>query len=1331
MQKPDIKKIRNLIPQARGPERRAARRSLNRLVGDRVPPVLSADQIRKLTALETRLRASVAARHARIKNHPVPAFPAELPITAKQADIIRAIRRHPVIIVAGETGSGKTTQIPKFCLAAGRGIDGLIGCTQPRRIAATTVARRIAAELDEPFGQSVGYKIRFQEKAAAEGYIKIMTDGVLLAEAQGDPWLNSYDTLIVDEAHERSLNIDFLLGILKNLRRKRRDLKLIITSATIDTEKFSRAFDDAPVIEVSGRMYPVDVHYLTPEQTTDPDEQSHIELAALAVDRIVRENPRGDILVFMPTEQGIRETAELIEGRQHRGVVCMPLFARLTAAQQARVFAPAPGRKIIIATNIAETSITIPGIRYVVDTGLARISRYMPRSRTTALPVSPISKSSADQRMGRCGRVANGGCFRLYTQADYDARPLYTSPEILRANLAEVILRMISLKLGNVETFPFIDPPAERNIKDGIDLLLELGAIVPGGAPAKRKHTGRFRLTNTGRMMARLPIDPRLSRMLVSAREYGCVADMTILAAALSIQDPRERPAENAPAADQAQKVFVDPLSDLVTLLNIWQQYHDTWKREKTTGRMKKWCRSHFLSFRRMREWRDVHRQIQEILREIRFERKKVRDSRSGQTGKGRPDRQALFGARYAAIHKSALSGFLSNIALQKDKNMFQAAKGRAVMVFPGSGLFDRTGRWIMAIEMVETSRLFARICARIDSAWLEESGGHLCRYTHLDPHWERKRGEVVATEQVSLFGLVIVADRRVGYGRINPAHATDLFIRQALVTGDIRRPPAFIRHNQALVDGIRNLEDRVRRRDILIHPDDMAAFYRARLSNVYDIRTLRSRLKKKGGDDFLKLTEAQLQNYSPERNELDLYPDSIKIGRNEFGCTYRFRPDGEDDGITIAIPAARAAALPAEEVDWLVPGLFREKVDALVRGLPKKFRKQLVPVSRTVDIVVREMKRKKGSLATNLSQFLHQRLGVDIPATAWPVDTLPAHLKARLDITDSNGKSITTSRDPAILRQQKTTGEPGDQLARLRTAWEQAEITSQTFPDLPEALEAPIPGADPWVVYPALVREENRVALRLFSDSQKARSVHRQAVCQLYVDHFAKDLKFLRRKLLLPEYLAPAARHFGGNHAVEKQIEAALLGELFAKDIRSRRAFEAHADVLAPNLMSSGDNLVKSVQTVVEQYNETCAALDALRRKSFSNGPAAELVEALLAELRKLVPENFVSLYNPQRMSHLVRYIKAIAIRAQRALDAPDKERQKADLVAVHTDRLNELLAAFTETTSAEKRNAVEKYFWLIEEYKVSQYAQELKTVEKVSPKRLDKLYADILRIA
>ena len=1331
MKAPDIKKLRNLIPHALGPDRRAARRSLNRLTGKRGRGEFSAAQVRQLRRLEERLQASVATRHARIQNRPTTEFPPELPITAKKDELIAAIRRRPVVIVSGETGSGKTTQIPKFCLAAGRGVDGLIGCTQPRRIAATTVARRIAAELGETAGQSVGYKIRFHEKTARDGYIKIMTDGVLLAEAQGDPWLNNYDTLIVDEAHERSLNIDFLLGILKNLLRRRKDLKLVITSATIDTEKFSKAFDDAPVIEVSGRMFPVEVRYLPTIKEKDPDDLSHIEMAARAVDNIQRESPFGDILVFMPTEQGIRETRELIEGRGYKGVTVMPLFARLTAKQQSRVFLPARGRKIIIATNIAETSITIPGIRYVVDTGLARISRYMPRSRTTALPVTMISKSSADQRMGRCGRVENGICYRLYAEEEYNARPLYTSPEILRANLAEVILRMIFLKLGNVEAFPFIDPPAERSIKDGVDLLLELGAIVPTGKTSPAKTSARFRLTAIGRMMARLPIDPRLSRMLVAARVYDCVPDIAIIAAALSIQDPRERPADNAQAADQAQKVFVDPLSDLVTLLNIWQQYHAMLKREKTTGKMKKWCRAHFLSYRRMREWRDVHHQIQEILRENRFNRQPAATHPPGKTENRPPQQEPLFGTRYTAIHKSALSGFLSNIAFQKEKNFFNAAKGREVMVFPGSGLFDRPGRWIMAIEMVETSRLFARICARIESGWLEKVGGSLCRYTYLDPHWERKRGEVVATEQVALFGLIIIADRRVSYGKVNPGHATEIFIRQALVEGDIRHPPAFIKHNRALVDGIRDMENRIRRRDILVHPDEMAAFYQKRLGTVYDIRTLNTLMKKKRRDDFLKMSEATLRNYDPENAELGLYPDNIKIGTGEFGCIYRFRPDGEDDGITIKIPASRAASLPAEDIDWLVPGLFREKVDALIRGLPKKYRKKLVPVARTVDLIASEMAREKGALTTCLSHFLHRRLKVDIPADVWPVSTLPEHLKARLTITDARGKGIQSSRDPAILKQQKTDRAPHAQLDALRAQWEQTGITVQTFPDLPETLETPGPLPEPWIVFPALARDKEQVALRLFSDAREAAGSHRRAVRQLYENHFSKDLKFLKRKLLLPDYLAPAARHFGGNRAVEKQIEDTLLDTLFGINIRNRQAFLDHAEKVANHLMSSGDDLVRGARSVIEAYSETLATFEALRQKSFSNGPAASLLESLMVECRKLVPENFISLYEVHRLPHLVRYVKTLAIRARRAMDAPEKDQRKAEEIGLHTDRLKALLAAISPATTDEKRAALEKYFWLIEEYKVSRYAQELKTVEKVSAKRLERLYAEILRIA
>ena len=693
-----------------------------------------------------------------------------------------------MLIVSGETGSGKSTQIPKFCLAAGRGLDGMIGHTQPRRIAAVAVAQRIAEELGQPLGNAVGYKIRFSDRTARDAYIKIMTDGILLAETQTDRWLSAYDTIIVDEAHERNLNIDFILGYLHRLLERRRDLKIVITSATIDTEKFSRAFSGAPVIDVTGRTFPVEVRYADAGAVGgDNGEVTHVELAVQAVDDILRDRHGGDVLVFMPTEQDIRDACEVLEGRAGGHAIILPLFARLSAADQTRVFKPAGRRKIIVATNVAETSITIPGIRYVVDTGLARIARYSPRTRTTALPVAPISRSSADQRKGRCGRVAHGVCIRLYAEEDYLARPQFTAPEILRANLAEVILRMIALGLGNVADFPFIDRPELKSIRDGFNLLAELGAIEEGetekaeeagrkaeerkgkaaggrGQPETPKAEGdrrkgeggrkdAVRLTETGRLMARMPLDPRLSRMLIAAHQEGCAADIAVIASALSIQDPRERPSEKSAEADRIHASFKAPASDFLTLLSVWKRFRQARSEQPSRSALKRFCRDHFLSFRRMREWEDIHAQITDIMAEFGWRRRRA--------DTGEPD--------FGRIHRSILAGFLSHIAVKKEKNIYRATRGREVMIFPGSGLFGSAGNWIVAAEMVETSRLFARTVATIDAGWLEPAGGKLCRSVFTDPRWDMQRGEVVATEQVSLFGLVIVPGRTVAYGRVNP----------------------------------------------------------------------------------------------------------------------------------------------------------------------------------------------------------------------------------------------------------------------------------------------------------------------------------------------------------------------------------------------------------------------------------------------------------------------------------------------------------------------------------------------------------------------------------
>ena len=776
-------KIRKAIAQERFGFRREIKRLKQAAQKEGDSPALQ----KRLEKLMQRINASAAKRRERIACKPADIEFPDLPITAKKEEIIAAIREHSVVIISGETGSGKTTQIPKFCLAADRGIDGRIGCTQPRRIAAITVAERIAEEIGEAPGQSVGYKIRFTDKTGPDAYIKIMTDGMLLAETQGDPFLRAYDTLIIDEAHERSLNIDFILGILKTLVRKRADLKLIITSATIDTEKFSRAFDNAPIIEVSGRTYPVELRYAP---GASDDELSHMEKAALAVDRLIAESRTGDILVFMPTEGDIRETIELIEGRNHRGITVLPLFARLSAADQHRVFSTPVGRKIIVATNIAETSLTIPGIKYVVDTGLARISQYNPRTRTTGLPVTSISRSSADQRMGRCGRVANGVCVRLFPEEDYLERPRFTKPEILRANLAEVILRMISLNLGNISAFPFLDMPPGPSIQDGFNLLFELGAITQAAAPAKGKKqpASPVVLTEKGKLMAAMPIDPRLSCMLIEAAAQKCLPEVLIIAAALSIQDPRERPAEKAAEADRAHARFKDPTSDFVTLLNIWKAYQEAWKQNRKCGNSRNSAGKVLYPSGECANGAIFTASFNPLWKRPTCRPLFPPTKKPASTEK---NSNREFGEAYEKIHKSILSGFLSNIAIKKEGNIYQAAKDRQAMLFPGSGLFNQSRQWIVAAEMVETSRLFARMAAHIDPAWLEAIGRDRCKYTYFDPHWERSRGNVVASEQVSLFGLIIVPAKSILYGRIRPEEASDIFIQKRAGRRGCSPPPA------------------------------------------------------------------------------------------------------------------------------------------------------------------------------------------------------------------------------------------------------------------------------------------------------------------------------------------------------------------------------------------------------------------------------------------------------------------------------------------------------------------------------------------------------------
>ncbi len=1282
---------------------------------------------------------SIKKRKQRKQNTPRFSYNPSLPITDRKGDIIDAIAKNQVVIISGETGSGKTTQIPKFCLAAGRGIDGKIGCTQPRRIAATTVAHRIAEELGEKLGKSVGYKIRFKDTARQDPFIKIMTDGILLAETLSDPYLNEYDTIIVDEAHERSLNIDFVLGILKKLIKRRKELKLIITSATIDTEKFSKAFDDAPVIEVSGRMYPVDIRYLpvcpdSEKQGQDAkNDLTHVEMAADAVDKLNREGQYGDILIFMPTEQDIRETYELLEGRNYKNAFIYPLFARLPASEQSKIFSRPQGRKIIIATNVAETSITIPGIRYVIDTGLARISRYSPRSRATALPVTPISRSSADQRKGRCGRVENGICIRLYSEEDFLSRPLFTLPEILRSNLAQVILRMIALNLGDISDFPFIDRPAKKSIKDGFDLLLELGAIYEEPERSKSKGASHFSLTKNGRLMSKIPIDPRLSRMLIEAKEEGCLKEVTVIASVLSIQGPRERPAEKTQEADEVHSKFADPASDFITLLNIWNTYHDTWRQVKSTNQMKKYCRAHYLSFKRMREWRDIHSQISAILEENGLKEKDKKGVLKVEKNKNGKDGSEVFTPFYSAVHKSILSGFLSNISVKKEKNFFQAAKGKEVMIFPGSGLFNKAKTWIVAAEMVETSRLFARTVANIEISWLEALGRDQCKYTYLHPHWERNRGEVVASEQVSLFGLVIEPGRPVSYGRVNREEASEIFIRSALVEGDMRRPFDFMKYNKRLVDEIKDMENRLRRRDMLVSDQEMFEFYKERLSGIYDTRTLRKRLKKKGSDNFLQMSREDILIYPPDKNELSVFPDCIDIGSNSFECLYKFNPGKPNDGVTVKIPSSIAPMVSPETVDWLVPGFYKEKIAALIKGLPKAYRKQLVPVADTVDEIIRHMQKSNNSLITTLGQFIYERFEVDIPASAWAEDVLPDHLKMRISITGPKGEELCCSREKEILAQNFSRNIKTAEFESARKKWEKAGITRWDFGNLPESIDIKVKNKGAWTSYPSLeadFKTGESVNLRLFQDRDKAAKSHREGVACLYAICFAKDLKFLKKNLVIPKEAVHYADYFGGARRFEKKLYENVTKGLFQNNIRTEKAFYSHVKAVKPVIISKGRKLLERVLPVLEAYYKTRSAVYDLEKSGRVNNEALAFLNSLKEELSRLVPENFMDLYDSKRFVHLVRYIKAVEIRAQRALINFEKEKAKAKELKIFTDSLNELLKGLSPLVSKEKKNAVEEYFWLIEEYKVSLFAQELKTAIPVSKKRLEKKLRKIERM-
>ena len=1239
-------------------------------------------------------------------------YPPQLPITDKKDEIVHAIGNNQVVIITGETGSGKTTQIPKMCLEAGRGKRGMIGCTQPRRLAAITVAGRIAEEMGESLGASVGYKIRFDDQTGARPFIKVMTDGILLMETQTDPDLSAYDTIIVDEAHERSLNIDFVLGFLKTILPKKRNLKVIITSATIDSEKFSQAFGGAPVIEVSGRTYPVEVFYRPPAAGNGSDiELSDPEAACLAAEELLSESYDGDILIFMATERDIRETCEILKGKCGSAAV-LPLYARLPWQEQRRIFEPAAARKIIVATNIAETSLTIPGIRYVIDPGTARISHYNSRLRTNSLPVREISRSSCEQRKGRCGRVAKGICIRLYGEEDYNNRQLFTPPEIMRSNLAGVILKMLSLNIRDITSFPFIDRPPQRSFQDGLETLRELGAV-----QRRSDGQGEWELTANGRLMARIPLDPRLSRMIIAARAEGCLEEITVIAAALSLSDPRERPAEKEKEADRAQASFQDPASDFLTLLNIWKGFQGLRNGNNSRGKARKYCRDHFLSYKRMREWQDVHEQVKQILKEQHFQR---------QEGSHSEDYQLL----YAAIHKSILSGYLSNIAIKKEKNFYQASKGREIMLFPGSGLFNKGGSWIVAAEIIETSRIYGRICANIDSGWLEALGGDLCRSTYAEPRWEKNRGEVVASEQKTLFGLVIVPRRAVSYGPVAPEEAGEIFIREALVPGEIRHPLPFLRHNQKLLASIAALEDRVRRADLLVPDEMIARFYEQRLKGIYNTKTLQKLIKDRGGDDFLRLQESDLLAALPHPDELALFPEKLKGSQEDFPLVYRFAPGEGDDGVTVRIPLHSFNLLEPLKAEWLVPGLLREKINSLLKALPKEYRKKLMPLNRTCEIILKEMTDREGHFLTALAKFVCRRFGIDIPAAAWPLDGLPEHLRMRFALLDAQNREVAAGRDLSLLQAEVVDQIRTDVFEECRKKWERQGIKEWNFGRLPESIRLEDKSGVAGLAYPALSPAGDSVEILLFRDKDESDRRHREGVITLFTLHFAEELKYLKKNLSLTSEMKLLSQHFGGPKAIEKALYGRTLKNLFGTEIRTAEEFSAHAAQVRPLILPEGEQVRKTILPVLKACHEADAGLRSLVKDNRANGPALQFLGELQAALARLAPHNFLEDCPYERFLHLPRYLRALMLGAQRGLLHLDKAMGKIREIRLLTDELQDMLDQAPPYISDEKRKVMDEYFWMLEEYRVSLFAQELKTPFPVSRKKLDEKLLEIKRL-
>lgn len=1297
--------ISRLLPEAMLRDSYQVRESLVHLLSSNLPRKNPGRAEELLLKFKQRLEKSAGEKQSRLRKRPRLSYPRELPITRHRQEIVRAIRENRVVIVSGETGCGKSTQLPKMCLEAGGGLAGKIACTQPRRIAAITIAQRISEELGQPPGKAVGYKIRFQDRTAPGAYIKILTDGLLLAETQGDRLLTEYDTIIIDEAHERSLNIDFLIGLCRRLLERRQELKLIITSATLEVEKFMKAFNNPPLFKVSGRMYPVEVMYFEPEsQRQKKEEPDYVDLAVEAVSFIKREKPPGDILIFMPTEQDILETCQRLQGKHYPDSVILPLFARMPAHQQKQIYHIREG-KIVVATNVAETSLTIPGIKYVVDTGLARLSQYQTSSGIHSLPILPVSRASAEQRKGRCGRVSAGLCLRLYSEDDLKSRPEHTPPEILRSNLAEVILRMLDLELGDPLKFPFLDPPAARTVRDGYRTLVELGALESG-------ESG-YELTELGRKMARLPLDPRLSRMLLEAGRRGCLKQVAVIAAALSIQDPRLRPLEKAADADRVQSVFQHPESDFLTFLNLWQALQDAAGGQASGSGFKKFARDYFLSYNRLREWVFVHNQILEILEE-----QKIRPAGTGRLREAETD-------RYQAIHKSILSGFISHLAAHKEKNIYEAARGQEAMLWPGSALFRKPPSWVVAAELIKTNRLYLRTVARISPAWVEELAPHLCRYTYEDPYWDRDRSQVRAKERVTIFNLSIISGRDVPFGRQDPVLAHEIFVDQALVKGQVNRPLPFLEHNQRLVAGVRQLEDKLRQRNILIPEQYLFDFYSGRLQGIYSLEGLEQRIKNAGGDDFLRLQEENLYLSRPEKELVGKYPDSLKILGHTYQLKYRFAPGEDDDGVTVVVPRKLIDHIPEALLTWPVPGMLREKVEACLKALPKEYRRLLLPLGETSEQIAQELKPAPVSFFTALSALLRERFNLELTREVWEKLEIPRYLKMRISIVNEAGQEVLSGRDLNFLKKmlssqaRKPAEEESPGWRQARARWERGGLGDweETIPEIPEevAIDDFLKG------YPALSLSGEKFEVRLFRSAEEARQSHLQAVEEILSRQFQKDLNFILRSYLFPEHLRPVTLFFGGEAAVKKHILQRIKAEVFQKNFRSREELQTFIrDRALKQLFETGHRVFAAVLEMLEEYRKTRGLIQEMEEARKKLGISSTLPELLREELARLVPENFLVIYPSDFLARLPQMVQALGLRAERARLSAEKDRAKAAQIEPFLVELERLGRLVRKKPDPEKEKMLFELRWMIEEFKISLFAPEIRTAFPVSAKRL-----------